>query len=114
MTIKEWLQRGIEIEEEIADLQAVNPVAFLDEINVAVYEQNIKNRIGELYKIKNEILQTVNQVESATLRRLLIKRYIQNLTWEKIAEQLNYSYKHVVHILHPKALSAIKRVLEKD
>jgi DNA-directed RNA polymerase specialized sigma24 family protein len=56
----------------------------------------------------------VNQVESATLRRLLIKRYIQNLTWEKIAEQLNYSYKHVVHILHPKALSAIKRVLEKD
>ena len=107
MTTKEWLQRGIEIEEEIADLQAVNPVAFLDEINVAVYEQNIKNR-------KNEILQTVNQVESATLRRLLIKRYIQNLTWEKIAEQLNYSYKHVVHILHPKALSAIKRVLEKD
>ena len=85
-----------------------------DEINVAVYEQNIKNRIGELYKIRNEILQTVNQVESATLRRLLIKRYIQNLTWEKIAEQLNYSYKHVVHILHPKALSAIKRVLEKD
>ena len=114
MTIKEWLQRGIEIEEEIADLQAVNPVLFLDEINVAVYEQNIKNRIGELYKIKNEILQTVNQVESATLRRLLIKRYIQNLTWEKIAEQLNYSYKHVVHILHPKALSAIKRLLEKD
>lgn len=52
MTTKEWLQRGIEIEEEIADLQAVNPVAFLDEINVAVYEQNIKNRIGELYKIK--------------------------------------------------------------
>ena len=88
MTTKEWLQRGIEIEEEIADLQAVNPVVFLDEINVAVYEQNIKNRIGELYKIKNEILQTVNQVESATLRRLLIKRYIQNLTWEKIAEQL--------------------------
>ena len=80
MTTKEWLQRGIEIEEEIADLQAVNPVVFLDEINVAVYEQNIKNRIGELYKIKNEILQTVNQVESATLRRLLIKRYIQNLT----------------------------------
>ena len=79
-----------------------------------VYEQNIKNRIGELYKIKNVILQTVNQVESATLRRLLIKRYIQNLTWEKIAEQLNYSYKHVVHILHSKALSAIKRVLEKD
>ena len=38
MTTKEWLQRGIEIEEEIADLQAVNPVVFLDEINVAVYE----------------------------------------------------------------------------
>ena len=31
MTTKEWLQRGIEIEEEIADLQAVNPVVFLDE-----------------------------------------------------------------------------------
>ena len=37
MTTKEWLQRGIEIEEEIADLQAVNPVVFLDERNVAVY-----------------------------------------------------------------------------
>lgn len=114
MTTKEWLQRGIEIEEEIADLQAANPVVFLDEINVAVYEQNIKNRIGELYKIKNEILEAVNQVESATLRRLLIKRYIQNLTWEKVAEQLNYSYKHVVHILHPKALLAVKTILEKD
>ena len=44
------VKRGIEIEEEIADLQAVNPVVFLDEINVAVYEQNIKNRMANCTK----------------------------------------------------------------
>ena len=113
MTIKEWYREELRLKKKLLICRRLIRLYF-GRNKCSGYEQNIKNRIGELYKIKNEILQTVNQVESATLRRLLIKRYIQNLTWEKIAEQLNYSYKHVVHILHPKALSAIKRVLEKD
>lgn len=50
MTIKEWLQRGIEIEEEIADLQAVNPVVFLDEINVAVMNKTSKTELANCTK----------------------------------------------------------------
>lgn len=133
MTAKRWLNRGYRINEEIDELMREQKQALLQAtstalgggekvqssnentverrfVNYAAYSETIDKRIDELYSIKNEILAAINEVEDNTLRRLLILRYIKFYTWEEIAEKMNYSYVHVVHNLHPKALKRVNRI----
>ena len=133
MTAKQWLNRGYRINEEINELIKEQKQALLQAtstalcggekvqssnentverrfVNYAAYSETIDKRIDELYSIKNEILAAINEVEDNTLRRLLILRYIKFYTWEEIAEKMNYSYVHVVHNLHPKALKRVNRI----
>lgn len=133
MTAKQWLNRGYRINEEIDELMREQKQALLQAtstalgggekvqssngntaerrfVNYAAYSETIDKRIDELYSIKNEILAAINEVEDNTLRRLLILRYIKFYTWEEIAEKMNYSYVHVVHNLHPKALKRVNRI----
>lgn len=136
MDVKEWLNRGWELNKELnqllesqhkALLKATKSTAMSEGervqssagnameskfINYASYSEMVDERIDELYAIKQEILEAVNKINDSTLRTLLIARYINFKTWEKIACEMNYSYKHIVHILHPKALSKIKDVIE--
>ena len=51
------------------------------------------------------------KVEDPTRRNLLIYRYLDFETWESIAVMMNYSYVHVVHNLHPKAIEKIKELI---
>lgn len=76
------------------------------------YTEKINNRIKELNEIKTEIITVINNVQSSTLRTLLIERYINYKTWEQNEEILGYSYVHIVHRLHPKALAIMKSVVE--
>lgn len=71
------------------------------------YEKEIDRRIDELYQIKLEILSAIGTVNDSTLRKLLVKRYLQFKTWEQIAVEMNYSYMHVTR-LHGKALQEVK------
>jgi hypothetical protein len=134
MTVKEWLQRAKKLDEEIDELIKAQEQALTAAtsvtcgtgekvqtsnvntsegkfINYASYSEMIDNRIDELYAIKQEILQAINLVDDATLRTLLIARYINFGTWEQIAVDLHYSYVHIVHNLHPKSLKAISEIV---
>lgn len=134
--VKRWLNRGRMIDKEIKLLEAEYMKAKAaaqstscctgDErvqtsrknasedkfAAVAEYSIMLDKRRAELCKIKAEILGAVNMVEDNVLRNLLFARYISAMTWEEVAGKLGYSYKHVVHILHPKALKKIKNVIE--
>lgn len=133
MTAKQWLNRGYRINEEIDELMREQKQALLQAtstalgggekvqssngntaerrfVNYAAYSETIDKRIDELYAVKNEILTAINSVDDNTLRELLILRYIKFYTWEEIAEKMNYSYVHVVHNLHPKALKRVNRI----
>ena len=133
MTVKQWLNRGYRINEEIDELMREQKQALLQAtstalgggekvqssngntaerrfVNYAAYSETIDKRIDELYAVKNEILTAINSVDDNTLRELLILRYIKFYTWEEIAERMNYSYVHVVHNLHPKALKRVNRI----
>ena len=136
MDVKEWLNRGWELNKEINQLLESQHKAFAKAtkstatsegervqksagnsmehkfINYAAYSEMVDERIDVLYAIKQEILEAVNKVNDSTLRTLLIARYINFKKWEKIACEMHYSYKHIVHILHPKALSKLKDVIE--
>lgn len=135
MTTKEWLNRGYKLDNEINALLKEQSAALTRAtgstcgtgaekvqtsrrnnsedrfINYASYSELIDNRIDELYAIKQEILSVINKVDDAVLRTLLIEKYVNFHTWEQIACDMNYSYVHVVHNLHPKALNAISKIV---
>lgn len=130
--VKEWLNRAHNIDKEITVLIQEQDKAFLsatstvnstsDErvqtsrkntsenkyISYASYSELIDKRIGELYETKQEILNTINDVDDSTLRLLLILKYINFYSFEKISETLNYSREWVIRKLHPAALNEIK------
>ena len=74
-----------------------------------------KNRVSDelemLEATEHEVIETINNVEDSTLSMLLYERYINGKTFEAIAVQMNFCYYHIVHRLHPKALKAVKMLL---
>ena len=80
-------------------------------VTYADYCRDIDKHKTELLKILKEIMEAIMKVEDPTLRNLLIYRYLNFETWESIAVMMNYSYVHVVHNLHPKAIEKIKELI---
>ena len=134
MTAKEWLNRGRALNKTIEGLEkakaraydiAVGTAAELTEkvqeshgnsvedrlVTYADYCREIDEHKIELLKILKEIMEAIMKVEDPTLRNLLIYRYLDFETWESIAVMMNYSYVHVVHNLHPKAIEKIKELI---
>ena len=75
-------------------------------------EAVVDAQISLLIATAREVQNTIEAVEDETLRVLLYERYINGKTFEAIAVQMNYSYVHIVHRLHPKALESVKDVIE--
>ena len=77
-------------------------------------EREIEEEKAALRVIRRDIRATIARVHSADLRRLLTYRYICGCTWERVAVKMNYSYVHIVHRLHPRALAAVGDTMPKD
>ena len=135
MTVKQWLNRGYRINEEINELVKEQKQALLQAtstalsggegekvqssngntterrfVNYAAYSETIDKRIDKLYAVKNEILTAINTVADNTLRELLILRYIKFYTWEEIAVKMGYTFQWA-HVLHKRALQNIEKIL---
>lgn len=65
-------------------------------------------RLAEKYE---EIQRIIDKVEDDTCRNILSLRYLSFLTWEEIAEKMDYNERHVRR-LHGIALQKVKDVLE--
>lgn len=74
-------------------------------------ENEIKEMINRLVALKNDIEKIIESVENAKLRQILTLRYINGRTFEKIAEEMGYSYMQIYR-LHEKALEKVKNVIE--
>ena len=131
MTTKDWLSRANGLEAEIKEMQetyqkaletACNTVSVPKEVcvqesnkngterkmvAVAVYSDMISKKISEKYKIMAEITDAIEAVGDARLKTLLYARYINNKTWEQVAESLDMSDKWVRTSLHSQALQMI-------
>lgn len=136
MTTKEWLNRARHIDDEINALleaqqraftQATSTTSRLKEAKVVssggtsgllesyvALGEKINRRVDELLRVKAEILSVIERAEDGTLRQLLMERYINGKTWEKVAVDMNYSYSNIIHRLHPAALRAVQELLEKS
>ena len=69
--------------------------------------------IERLFDIYREIIKMIDKVADFRCRTLLHYRYIECLTFEDIAEEMNYSYRQVLR-LHGIALQEIKVHYDKD
>lgn len=67
----------------------------------------INREIDEMQIARQEIRETLNQLEDESLKLLMEYRYIDGMTWERIAKKMNYSYKQVCR-LHGYALGKLK------
>ena len=70
-------------------------------------DEEINREIDTLQTIRQEIRETLNQLEDESLKLLMEYRYIDGMTWEQIAEKMDYSRQWVTN-LHGMALQKIK------
>jgi DNA-directed RNA polymerase specialized sigma subunit len=70
-------------------------------------EHEINADIDRLIDLKREIMGVINSVKQPEYQLLLELRYLSFLTWEVIAEKMNYSYRQI-HRLHGKALRSLE------
>lgn len=73
---------------------------------VELKEQIIKERI-EYLQAKERVIQDIHGLEDPREMDILVKRYIEGKTWDKIADEMNYSLGRV-HQLHRQALENIE------
>ncbi len=130
MTTKEWLNRAQNIDREIGFLLRERKRAFdratsiTSRLNATCvtstkdphkydafveYDMMVDAKVDELFAVKQEIQKAIFTVNDRTLRELLQRRYINGERWEKIANDMNYSYRHTIMELHPKALAEISK-----
>lgn len=71
-------------------------------------EENIDKLIDEYADKKNEIISRIDGMEDEILYDILFSRYIARKTFEKIADNMNYSFRQTTR-LHGKALQEFEK-----
>lgn len=78
-------------------------------------EREVDKEIDELQIVRQEIRETLNQLDDENLKLLMEYRYIDGMTWERIAVKMNYGFQWVCK-LHGRALNQLdtKEAIESD
>lgn len=66
-------------------------------------EQEIAQKVEAAERIRSRIIDEIESLQNPLYVTILIKRYVEGLNFEKIADQMRYSYMYVIH-LHGEAL----------
>lgn len=137
MTAKEYLLQPSRLKEEIredidnlADMRAIvgkvtrelsftagrcpskDPHSFETHmLDITEEERKIWEKEERLKELLLEVLAVINQVKNSKKRRLLKMRYIQGLTWSRIAAEL-YIGERYVYDLHLAALQDFAEILK--
>ena len=72
-------------------------------------EEKLDKLIDEFVDKKNLIISQIDKIENETYYEILFARYIEKKTFEKIADEMAYSWRQVIR-LHGRALQEFERV----
>lgn len=75
-------------------------------------EAEIGKRVEELAMVRIDIYNTICKVTDWKLRVLLIKRYIGNESFEKIAYEMGYNHHYLTHTVHVNALEEVEKIMK--
>ena len=70
-------------------------------------ERGVNARIRDMCRLKRLAQEAIDQVDEARLREVLELYYIDGMTWDQVAERMNYSRRNVT-TLHSVALRRVK------
>ena len=73
-------------------------------------EEEVNAAIERLVDLKRDIRHTIEQVPDENEKMLLEQRYLSFKSWERLAEDMNFSLRWV-HIMHGRALKAVEKIL---
>lgn len=73
-------------------------------------ESLVDQKVDELIALKTDILETISKLKDNRQRILLTKYYLQMLTWEQVAVDMDYSFQHTMR-MHGYALREIERII---
>lgn len=77
------------------------------------YRNEINNEIDKLVDLKRTIRYQINQLDDRMEMIVLRDKYINRITWEKMAESLNQSVRNI-HNIHSRALISFGKQYEKE
>lgn len=73
-------------------------------------EEEIIELRSEAWSIRMEIVRTLNRIQTPEFNTLLYLRYIEGKTWEQIAVEMHYTFRHTTR-LHGDALREVDAIL---
>ena len=71
-------------------------------------EEKLDKLIDEFVNKKNLIISQIDKIENETYYEILFARYIEKKTFEKIADEMTYSWRQVIR-LHGRALQEFEK-----
>ena len=134
MTIKDWLSRGIMLNDELTRLQVLKEQAYNTACGVSCgvngdkvqtskkntteqkvlsyvnYSQQVDDKISELIDCRGILLRTINRLNNPAHRIILIARYIEGNTWAEVSDKTNYSLR-AVYKIHNQALEKLEEII---
>ena len=78
-------------------------------ISVADRKAKIAAKIGRLMAAKQQARELIETLPEGAERNVLVQRYVLLFSWEQIAVNLGYSYRHVIR-LHGEGLRKLREV----
>ena len=71
-------------------------------------EEKLDKLIDEFVDKKNLIISQIDKIENETYYEILFARYIEKKTFEKIADEMTYSFRQIIR-LHGRALQEFEK-----
>ena len=78
-------------------------------VKLVMLEESLHRDIAYLAKLKNEAIGKINSLQLSDYRTLLTMRYVIGRSWEEIAVNMSFSYRHTLRI-HGAALTEFETV----
>ena len=75
-------------------------------IRLAETERRTQEKLAELVKIRDEIVQAIEQVDNSDMQAILVWKYLNYFNFEQVAEKMHYSVRNVKY-KHKSALDKL-------
>lgn len=82
-------------------------------VKIVDLEAEIDREIDSCVDARNAITKTIDAVKDERMHKILSQRYVQGKTFEKIAADMNYTYRWVC-IMHGRALQSVEKILKSE
>jgi len=137
MTAKEYLRQAYRLDQKInSKLRQINSLRALSQKVTASYdgdvvshtrnvtgledsvirliesEDELNQQIKELVDLRREIARVIDAVGNDTYQMILEMRYLCYMSWNEIAENMNYSRRWVLQ-MHARAVEKVNEVLKE-